>query len=60
MTTPTGVYRTPYTPYPGGSIPSAETTPEEGKADLWAFFWLAFVNTAIIIGVGLVAWFYVH
>ncbi len=60
MTTPTGVYRTPYTPTPGGSSPPAEMTPEEGKADLWAFFWLAFVNTAIIVGVGLAAWFYVH
>jgi len=35
-------------------------SPEEGKADLWAFFWLAFVNTAIIVGVGLAAWFYVR
>jgi hypothetical protein len=60
MTTPTGVYQTPYTAYPGGSSPPANTTPEEGKADLWAFFWLAFVNTAIIVGVGLAAWFYVH
>jgi hypothetical protein len=57
---PTQSYRTPYTPYPGGSSPSAETSPEEGKADLWTFFWLALLNTAIIVGVGLAAWFYVH
>jgi hypothetical protein len=56
----TPTYRTPYTPYPGGSSPPAEVTPEEGTADLWAFFWLALLNTAIIVGVGLAAWFYVH
>jgi hypothetical protein len=60
MTAPTQPYRTPYTPYPGGSNPPAPTTPEEGKADLWAFFWLALLNTAIIVGVGLAAWFYVR
>ncbi|MCI4373126.1 MAG: hypothetical protein L3K02_05740 [Thermoplasmata archaeon] len=60
MSSPTGVYRTPYTDYPGGPTPAASTTPEEGTADLWAFFWLAFINTAIIVGVGLAAWFYVR
>jgi len=60
MTRPTQSYRTPYTPYPGGSSPPAEMTPEEGTTDLWAFFWLALLNTAIIVGVGLAAWFYVH
>jgi hypothetical protein len=60
VSSPTRSYRTPYTEYPGGSTPSADVAPEEGKADLWAFFWLAFVNTAIIVGVGLAAWFYVH
>jgi hypothetical protein len=60
MGTPTGVYQTPYTAYPGGSMPPPETTPEEGRADLRAFFYLALVNTAIIAAVGLAAWFYVH
>ena len=60
MPSPTETYRTPYTDYPGGSTPPANTSPEEGKADLWAFFWLAFINTAIIVGVGLAAWFYVR
>jgi hypothetical protein len=53
-------YRTPYTPYPGGSLPPAETTPEEGRGELWGFFWLAIVNTAIIAGAGLVAWVLLH
>jgi len=53
-------YRTPYTSYPGGSMPAAETTPEEGKRDLWAFFWLALLNTAIIATAGIVTWWFVH
>jgi len=53
-------YRTPYTPYPGGSMPPAATTPAEGKADLWAFFWLTLANTAIIAVAGIVAWWFVH
>ncbi len=60
MSSPTGSYRTPYTDYPGSSTPSPDVTPEEGRADLMAFFWLAFINTAIIVAVGLAAWFYVH
>jgi hypothetical protein len=53
-------YRTPYTPTPGSSTTSPKVGPEEGKADLWAFFWLALVNTTIIVVVGLGAWLYVH
>ncbi len=53
-------YRTPYTPYPGGGMPPAATTPEEGKADLWAFFWLTLINTAIISAAGIAAWWFVH
>ena len=53
-------YRTPYTAYPGGPTPSAETPPEEGKRDLWAFFFLALVNTAIIAVAGIVTWWFVH
>ncbi|HTT45468.1 MAG TPA: hypothetical protein VMH38_05580 [Thermoplasmata archaeon] len=53
-------FRTPYTPYPGGSLPPAEMTPTEGKRDLWAFFWLALLNTAIIGVAGVVTWWFVH
>ena len=53
-------FRTPFTPYPGGSTPPAETTPEEGKRDLWAFFWLALLNTAIIAVAGIATWWVVH
>jgi hypothetical protein len=53
-------YRTPYTSYPGGSSPPPSTTPAEGKADLWAFFWLALANTTIISVAGIVAWWFVH
>jgi len=53
-------FRTPYTPYPGGSIPSADISPTEGKRDLWTFFWLALANTAIIAVAGIVTWWFVH
>lgn len=53
-------YRTPYTPYPGSSTPPAEETPEEGKRDLWAFFWLALLNTTIIAVAGIITWWFVH
>ncbi|HYB79775.1 MAG TPA: hypothetical protein VEG66_08485 [Thermoplasmata archaeon] len=53
-------FRTPYTPTPGGSIPSAETTPTEGKHELWSFFWLALLNTAIIAVAGVVTWWFVR
>jgi len=53
-------YRTPYTPTPGSSTTSPEVGPGEGKADLWGFFWLALLNTAIIVIVGMGAWLYVH
>jgi len=53
-------YRTPYTRYPGGSLPPAETTPLEGKQDLWTFFWLALLNTTIIAVAGIATWWFVH
>ena len=49
-------YRTPYPTAPGGSSPPAETTPDEGKHELWAFFWLAIANTVIIAVAGIVTW----
>jgi hypothetical protein len=52
-------WRTPYTPTPGASIPGPQVTPEEGKADLWAFFWLTLLNTAIISVAGIAAWLYI-
>lgn len=53
-------FRNPYTPYPGGATPSGETPPEEGKRDLWTFFWFALLNTAIIAVAGVVTWWFVH
>lgn len=52
-------YRYPYTPYAGSSTPPAATPPEEGKGELWSFFWLALVNTLIIAVAGIVAWWIV-
>jgi hypothetical protein len=53
-------YRHPYTRTPGSSTPSPEVTPKEGIADLWAFFWLALVNTAIIVVAGVLTWLVVR
>jgi hypothetical protein len=53
-------YRTPYTPTPGSSTTSPDVSPTEGIRDLWAFFWLALVNTTVIVVVGLGTWLYVH
>jgi hypothetical protein len=53
-------FRTPYTPTPGSSTTSPEVGPEEGKADLWGYFWLALLNTLIIAVVGISTWLYVH
>ena len=53
-------YSHPYTPYPGSSTPAPEMTPAEGKADLWGFFWLALLNTAIIAVAGIATWWFVH
>jgi len=41
-------------------MPPAETTPEEGKRDLWTFFWLALLNTIIIAAAGILTWWLVH
>ncbi len=49
-------YRSPYTAYPGSSTPPAAVGPEEGKRELWGFFWLSLVNTLIIAVAGIVAW----
>jgi len=53
-------YRTPYTPTPGSSTPSASVGPEEGKRELWGFFWLALANTFIIAVAGILTWWFVH
>ena len=53
-------FRTPYTPYPGSSTPAAAVGPEEGKRELWGFFWLAVLNTVIIAVAGIVTWWLVH
>jgi hypothetical protein len=60
MTADTESFRSPYTPYPGSSTPPAHVGPRQGKAELWTFFWLAFVNTLIIAVSGILAWWLVH
>jgi hypothetical protein len=50
----------PYATSPGSSTPGPEVSPEEGTRDLWAFFWLALANTAIIAVAGIVAWLFVQ
>ena len=60
MTETSAPYRTPYAPTPGSSTPGPEVTPAEGVGDLWAFFWLALLNTAIIAVVGIAVWWFVH
>ena len=53
-------YRSPYTRTPGTSTAGPEVTPAEGVRELWAFFWLALLNTAIIVVAGLATWFVVR
>ncbi len=53
-------FRWPYAHTPGSSTPGPETTPEEGTHELWAFFALALLNTAIIAVSGLTAFFIIH
>ncbi|MGC2034969.1 MAG: hypothetical protein WA761_05945 [Thermoplasmata archaeon] len=53
-------FRNPYTPTPGGSGPPSTTTPEEGKGELWTFFWLSIVNTTVIGVSGFIVWLFVH
>ena len=60
MSEPEPTYSSPYTRYPGGSSPPPSTTPQEGKSDLWTFFWLALLNTTIIAVAGIAAWWFVH
>jgi hypothetical protein len=55
-----GVYRTPYTPTPGSSTPSPHVGPSEGRAELYGFVLLSLINTAIILVVGMAAYFVVH
>ncbi len=50
----------PYATSPGSSTPGPEVTPEEGSKDLWTFFWLALINTAIIGVVGVIVWYLVR
>lgn len=60
MTGTMGTFQTPYTPTPGSSTPSPEVTPEEGRRELWGFFWLSIANTAIITVAGVATWVAVH
>jgi hypothetical protein len=51
-------WRTPYTPTPGSSTPGPAVAPEEGKSELWGFFWLSIINTTVIAVVGVVFWLF--
>jgi hypothetical protein len=53
-------WKSPFDRTPGSSTPSPSVGPKEGIGDLWTFFLLAFVNTAIITTVGLVVWWIVN
>jgi hypothetical protein len=53
-------YHFPYTATPGTSTQEPHITPEEGIKDLWAFFWLAILNSLIIVVAGVATWYYVH
>jgi len=53
-------YRFPYASSPGTSTAPPETSPKEGIGDLWIFFWLALLNTAIIVVAGVATWYVVH
>ena len=55
-----GAFQTPYARAPGGSLPPPATPPAEGRSELWAFFWLSLLNTAIIAVVGISVWLLVH
>jgi hypothetical protein len=56
----TATFHNPYAGTPGSSTPSPEVTPQEGSGELWAFFWLALANTAIIAVAGVATWLLIH
>jgi hypothetical protein len=53
-------FRWPYAQTPGTSTCPPEVGPKEGSHELWAFFWLTMVNTAIIGVSGVLAWLIIH
>jgi hypothetical protein len=60
MTESATPWRTPYSQTPGSSTTGPHVGPEEGKSELWGFFWLSLLNTAVIVLVGFSTWLYVH
>jgi len=50
----------PYAGSPGTSTPGPHIDRGEGVSDLWSFFWLSIVGTAILIVVGLAALLLIH
>ena len=50
----------PYATTPGSSTPGVGVGAEEGHGDLWSFFWLSVVSTAILTVVAAVGWLVVH
>ncbi|MCI4334316.1 MAG: hypothetical protein L3K04_01585 [Thermoplasmata archaeon] len=53
-------FQTPYARSPGGSLPDPSTPPAEGRRELWSFFWLSLLNTAIIGTAGVAVWLLIH
>ncbi len=60
MTESTETFRSPYSPSPGSSTPGPEVTPEEAKADIRAFRWVALLSTAILAVGGVAGYLYIH
>jgi hypothetical protein len=58
MSATPATFRSPYTPTPGSSTPGPHVSPEEGKSELWGFFWLSILNTTIIAVTGVVFWLF--
>jgi hypothetical protein len=46
----------PYDRVPGGPVPPAETTREEGQSELWGYAILSILSSVIIGVVGITAW----
>jgi hypothetical protein len=60
VTEPAESFRSPYPHTPGSSTPGPAVSPAEGRAELWAFFWVAVASIVIITVGGLGAWLWLH
>jgi hypothetical protein len=60
MAPPASEVVNPYATTPGSSTPGVGVSAEEGVGDLWSFFWLSVVCTAILTVVAVAGWLLVH